>query len=427
MRLRWHRVGVAQRAGDMASLQKRGKTYSCVFYWGGKRQWLTLGNVTEKEADSKASQVDYLLMRLKQGLIALPDGVDIVDFIQHDGKPPARQAAPVPHLTLAAFRDRYIAAHSGAHESNTIGTAKTHFRHFAVTLGEGFSITSLSQGDLQGHIERRANAGVAPVTTKKEITSLRAAWNWGRGAGLISREWPGRGLIYRKATDKPPFQTMAEIERQIARGGLDDEQVGDLWDSLYLTAEELPEFLEHVRQAARHAWVYPMCCMAAHTSARRSEMIRAQVNDVDFDAGMLTIREKKRVRGRQTTRRVPLSPFLTDVMKAWLATHPGGNHLFCRGKVARSRTRRDAGSALTRNEAHDHLQRTLGGSKWGAVRGYHVLRHSFISACASKGVDQRLIQEWAGHMSEEMSARYRHLYPSVQRQVMASVFERQQP
>ena len=80
--------------------------------------------------------------------------------------------------------------------------------------------------------------------------------------------------------------------------------------------------------------------------------------------------------------------------------------------------------ALTRNEAHDHLKRTLAGSKWDVViKGYHVLRHSFISACASKGVDQRLVQEWAGHMNEATSKRYRHLYPSTQQEAIKGVFE----
>ena len=55
-----------------------------------------------------------------------------------------------------------------------------------------------------------------------------------------------------------------------------------------------------------------------------------------------------------------------------------------------------AQAALTRNEVHDHFKRVLAGTKWERMRGLHTLRHSFISACASKGVDQRLVQEWAG-------------------------------
>jgi len=52
LRLNWD--GVA-RSGNMASLQKRGKTYNCIFMWNGRRQWLKLGAVSEQEAESKAA------------------------------------------------------------------------------------------------------------------------------------------------------------------------------------------------------------------------------------------------------------------------------------------------------------------------------------------------------------------------------------
>ena len=74
---------------------------------------------------------------------------------------------------------------------------------------------------------------------------------------------------------------------------------------------------------------------------------------------------------------------------------------------------------------HGDSRRTLAGPKWEVVRARHVLRHSFISACASRGVDQRPIDERVGHTTEEMRRRYRHLYPSVQREAIASVFGRQ--
>jgi hypothetical protein len=70
----------------MASIPLRGKSYACVFCWHGKRKWFTIGKVTEAEA----AQVEYLLMRIEQGLVELPAGVDIVEFVRHDGKPLAR-------------------------------------------------------------------------------------------------------------------------------------------------------------------------------------------------------------------------------------------------------------------------------------------------------------------------------------------------
>jgi integrase len=194
-----------------------------------------------------------------------------------------------------------------------------------------------------------------------------------------------------------------------------------------------------------------MFCFAAHTGARRSELLRALVTDVDFASSTVLIREKKRTRGQRTSRRVPLSVSLAAVLTDWLAEHPGGKFLFCHGQeVARSKNRskttghkgkktrpttnegrmesvkarseRPRPGGLTKDEAHDHFKRTLSGSKWEVIRGFHVFRHSFISACASKGVDQRLIDEWVGHTTEEMRKRYRHLYPSAQADALRSVF-----
>lgn len=53
--------------------------------------------------------------------------------------------------------------------------------------------------------------------------------------------------------------------------------------------------------------------------------------------------------------------------------------------------------------------------------GYHVLQHSFISAQASQGVDQRVIDEVVVHQPEQRK-RYRHLYPGVMREPIEGVF-----
>jgi site-specific recombinase XerD len=77
---------------------------------------------------------------------------------------------------------------------------------------------------------------------------------------------------------------------------------------------------------------------------------------------------------------------------------------------------------VTKDEAHDHFKRTVADSKWQALPGYRVLRHSFISALASEGVDQRVIDEVVGHQSEEQRKRYRHLYPGVIKEAIQRVF-----
>jgi integrase len=314
----------------MASIQRKGRNWYCQFYYFGDRHTFTIGRVSEDEAHAKSAQVDYLLMRLRQRLIELPPGVDIVAFVQYDGKPPASSIAPVDapsrqRLTLAALRDRYLATHEHAKETNT----------------------------------------------------------------------------------------------------LTDEEREELWECLFLTFPEIAELLQYVESAARHASIFPMVSFCAHTGARRAEMLRARIDDLDFEGETVLIREMKREKGRRTTRRAPLSPFLAGVLRQWLTEHAGGQYLFCHDvEVARSRKRsattghrgekaggtslkarlsgvrsreRQPVGPLTADEAHDHLKRTLAGSKWEVMRGWHVLRHNFISCCAAAGVDQRLIDEWVGH------------------------------
>jgi integrase len=77
---------------------------------------------------------------------------------------------------------------------------------------------------------------------------------------------------------------------------------------------------------------------------------------------------------------------------------------------------------VTKDEAGDHFRRAVAGSKWEVMRGWHVLRHSFISALAAKGVDQRVIDEFVGHTTDEQRRRYRHLSPDVRRKAIGEVF-----
>ena len=418
----------AERLQKMASLQFKGESWYCQFLYHGKRQTFTIGKVSEDEAEAKANQADYLLMRLKQNLLHLPPGMDIVTFIEFDGKPP-HQTAEKDCLALVGLRDRYLETHrNGNLEQSTLDGIQTHFKHLAGTLGEGFPIVDLSMADLQKHIDRRAKkkgqrGKLSPATIRKEIVTLRTAWNWGVNMGLVTGKFPNKGLCYPKFAEKPPFQSWQEIERRIKQGELNDLEKRDLWDCLYLQSAEIAELLVHVKAKALQPWVYPLLCFAAYTGARRAEMLRVLVADVDFQGQTVLIQEKKRAKGKTTTRRIPLTPFFVDVLKEWLSVHPGGQYLFCQSPtVVRSKTKRVSSTPIKHDEAHDHFRRVVRKSKWDVMRGYHVLRHSFISACASKGIDQRLIDEWTGHATEEQRKRYRHLYPSTQQAAILSVF-----
>ncbi len=440
----------------MAGLQQRNGSYRILFRYQGKQQTLTLGTVSKEEAETKSAQIDYLLMRLKQKLAVLPPGVDIVEFVQMDGRALSPASPEIQKITLSAIRDAYVAAHEASLEVNTFKCIRIHFRHLEKHFGAEFCISDLQLSDLQGYVSKRAKAAgrngrkLSTVTIQKELVTLCTAWNWAVKMKLLTGPFPNDGLRYPKTTEKPSFQTREEIQRRIKAGGMSDAEKAEMWEALYLTTTEIEKLLKHVKKNATQPFVYPMLCFAAHTGARRSEIIRTQISDIDFAGKTVVIHEKKRVRSQITTRRVPLSGFLIGVLKNWLKSHPGGWHLFCqestvvhskkrstttghKGNKSRETTneKRTAGvhpraiaevGPLTPDEAHDHLQRSLADSEWKEIKGWHCFRHSFVSACASRGVDQRLVEAWAGHMSPEMSKRYAHLYPSTQQEAIAKVF-----
>jgi integrase len=312
-----------------------------------------------------------------------------VDFVLADGDARKLQKIaeapprPTAALTLESLRDQYLATHRGAQEENSLSTVRMHFGHFIESMGARFHVREMTTQKLQEHIDRRkGKKALSPVTLKKEVATLRAAWNWAAHTGRLSGPFPGRGLVYPKQAEKPPFQTFAEIEKKVA-GGMPEAEAQELWESLYLTQPEIAELLEYVKAKAEHGWIYPAVSFAAHTGARRSEVLRVRVHDLDLSGKTVLIHEKKRARGRRTTRRVPLSPFLVGVLKDGLADHPGGPYLFCHaGEVFRSKKRSQttghqsekvrpsslkgrmatvrkrelpAPGALTRDEAHDHL------------------------------------------------------------------------
>jgi len=407
----------------MAGIRKKGDAYYCTFRFQGRRYYFTVGDVSEAQAIAKGTEVDETLGLLERGRLALPEGVLLEAFVAAGGKVPTVSARPET-VTARQLFDRYLDTLSnGTVEESSLSTARTHLNQFAKTIGERFRLQGLALLDLQGHVDRRRKKGVSPVTLKKEMATVRACWNWAVHGGAIKGAFPGKGLRFPKEDEKEPFRTFAEIEAIIAAGNNDDARHEMLWESLYLTRAEIDEFLLHVQQNGTLPWVYPMVAFAAYTGARRSELLRALASDVDLGGRTATLREKKRVKGRRSNRTAPITPKLAGILREWLAVRPESPFLFCQSQtVTRSKTKREHPTAITKDEAHDHFRRTVADSKWQVLRGYHVLRHSFISALASQGVDQRVIDEVVGHQSEEQRKRYRHLYPGVMREAVARVF-----
>lgn len=400
----------------MAWLEQRNGQFHLGIRIGTRKLKRSLQTNDPQEAHDIAGRVERRMRLIEQGDLAVPEQADLLTFLLSDGKLLQPVAVSIA-IALQELCRRYLdEMPAGTMEANTVYTIKIHLAHLRKILGDTFHVEHLRFADLQRYVdERSSNAGrrgktVSTVTIRKELASFGGVWSWGIRMGLLKGAFPNKGLRFSKTEEKPPFQTWAEIERQIARGGLSDHEQAELWDGLYLTAAEIEQVLDFVKEHSSHPAAYPMFVIAAHTGARRSEILRSEVIDFDSQARTVRLRELKRARGKRTMRIVPMSGRLCAVMESWL------------GQAQGRFTFADGSERLTISQASHLFEQTLAGSKWARIKGWHVFRHSFISNCASKGVDQRMIDAWSGHQTEEMRKRYRHLFPTVQREALQSVF-----
>jgi integrase len=223
---------------------------------------------------------------------------------------------------------------------------------------------------LQEYVEKRSHdrglgGSLSPVTIRKEITTLRAVFNWAKHAKLVQGEIPSRGLKFPKGKEKPPYTSFKQVLKRSKVAS--DDEASELWESVFLTLEELDELLEYVERVANHPHIYPMFVFCSHTGARRSEIARVRVTDIDFADGFVTLRERKKSRDTKTTRRVPMFGLLRQVMREWVKGRRGP--LFSIGD-----------QPFTAKAMHRCFEYTLAESKWQDLWGWHVFRHSFISS-----------------------------------------------
>lgn len=403
----------------MASLQLDPVSgrYRIRFYYAGQEYKRSTKTANEAKAQSILQRVEDTLLFLEQGRLEIPPDADPAEFVLSDGKRTGKPSVSSVR-TLGQLFDTYEAQFTeGAKESNTRRVEKIHAGHLKRLIGTNTALGSIKTGTLQEYLNARAKETwhkkpIRPQTIKKELDTLRTIWSWAKRMGYVATAAPTQGLTYPRRKEKPPFQTWSEIEAAANRGGLSKSEKRELWDALYLKKDEIDDLLAFVYQDKR-PWLRALFVFAAHTGARKSELLRSRVEDFKFDQGIVIIREKKKAKGVETTRHVPLTPLLAQTMNDYFRNHhPGGPWSLCL----------HADEPLGETTAHESFKWLFRKTKWKVLRGFHIFRHSVISLLASRGVADRVIMAIVGHLNPETTKRYTHLYPRTVQAAMDLVF-----
>jgi integrase len=405
----------------MAHLTKQEhRPYGVQFRYAGQKFHRSLGTFDHTDAEGLVKEIEENLDLIQRGKMPVPPDCSAEAFwaIVRTSNRVAAEPKILARKTLDEVKKEYFASYpKGAKEESTLMTEQVQLGKLIGIIGKGKAIAALDVPGIERYVhERQKQNGlrgrkISPTTIRKELQALSQLWNFAEERGYVSGKNPVSQVKRPKPNAEEPFATYDEIAKRIAADPkMTAPHQAELWSGVFLNLTEIRELLSHVKANAE-PMAHAALSFVAWTGCRRSEMMRATIDDVDLKNNVIHLREKKKTQKKAITfRHVDIFPELRTVLVAWLKL---------RNSVGRCLFPSPAGRDMSPDEAFGLFNRAVRGSKWEVIEGYHVFRHSLASNLASRGETQPNIRAILGHVTEEMEARYRHMFPADRRAVMA--------
>ncbi|GAB4195017.1 MAG: site-specific integrase [Wenzhouxiangellaceae bacterium] len=176
----------------------------------------------------------------------------------------------------------------------------------------------------------------------------------------------------------------------------------------FLNDEERQALLAACKESP-NPQLYPIVVFALCTGARKNEILKLSLNDLNLERRVAILRETK----NGETRKVPIVGYLMDVLKAHLDWREaqtkelpeGSKYLF---------PRRDGHQPIDIRKAWENARSEAQITDFR----FHDLRHSAASYLAMNGASQLEIAEVLGHKTLQMVKRYAHLSEDHTRSVV---------
>lgn len=407
----------------------------CTYMNQRMRRLLKTGN--EMAANGVQAKIDARLEQLTLGMITLPEGLPVRDFLLYGRTVPVGKATA--SVTMDELREAFMKSQEPPKTSaayfKTLQFYAVHFKRFLDAHPQlpadpaAWNHTHLEQyrswrlsGKKVGDGKKRTGRKPRPYTVAKEEAYLGRMFQM-----AVRREWavanPVDNLESQPDT-KPevPYRTITEAHDLLQRVKTKPEERRLIQAHRYFLLDEIDTFLELVWEAALREYVdrpgdvAMILTIAAWTGMRFGEIARLDRLDVDLDLGVITTRSRKQSRSRaEVQRHIPIIEELAPKLRSWLERHPG-RLLF--GMEADSTRFRDA--------FYTRMDRITRGTPFERVRP-HMLRHSMRSNLTMAGEDERRIDEILGHTTEETRQRYRHIQLARLKASMAALRKDSRP
>lgn len=171
----------------------------------------------------------------------------------------------------------------------------------------------------------------------------------------------------------------------------------------YLNESECKLFLDNSDDN-----LHDMILLALNTGLRFGELIALTFKDVDFEKKLLTINKAiaKGVLGSTKSNKNRYIPLTNSVIEMIRDRKRNNDLIFS-----------EDNSFLIQARYVKRLHKLCRDLKFRRI-GWHVLRHTFASHLAQKGISLKAIQELLGHSDIKTTMRYAHLSPRELRQAV---------
>lgn len=297
-------------------------------------------------------------------------------------------------LTLHEGIDRFLASKDHL-RSATLDTYQQQLSAWAKKLPPDVMLDNLDAGDLEPYVWQH---DISAASRCKRYRHLRVFVNWALKNEYIKRN-PIRDLKKPKQEKKEPaFLSPEDLDKLLQETEKHGQTVEDV-------AGRSPDV----------QWLIDTIKIAVCTGLRRGELVNLRWEDIDFEAGFLTVRNRAEFRSKSGhERRVPLAG---DALKVLRRRHselnPGGSDPVIVDRdgepVKPDRITKRFKAMVQKAELDDRLH-------------FHSLRHTCASWLSMKGVPLRTIQAIMGHSEISVTERYSHLQPEVMTQAMEETF-----
>jgi integrase len=237
--------------------------------------------------------------------------------------------------------------------------------HYGSERVMGFGVVQIREG------RDAYSKGRGPAAVNRCLASLRAAWNWGRDAGLVppERAWPER-LAFTEPKDRVRFLSDAELTAVIA-----------------VAAQDSP---------AMHAAIL----VSIGCGIRKGELFRLKWTDIDLERQQLRIVKAKNVKadGESRSRSVYMPAIVVNAVRELRKAPIVGQYVIC-------------------DENGQGVDRGWLFRRWDVIRAeaklqdfhWHDLRHCCASFLAQNGASLLEIGHVLGHRNPATTMRYAHL------------------